>query len=134
MESRVRNRKPDDDVSAPPHSSEGSSDDVTTQHKPVLPYYCCQDHQAGESAVKCLFQGHKRMVRVGFELRLCRSQSRRSKHSTTMLTKQYLFVFYLVNFFPEHSLFLQCVHLLLAQSHFFHASVCKATSSNNCGS
>ena len=79
----------------------------------------CQDHQAGESAVKCLFQGHKRMVGEGFELRLCRLQSRRSKHSTTMLTKQYLFVFYLVNFFPEHSLFLPCVHLLLAQSHFF---------------
>ena len=93
----------------------------------------CQDHQLGESAVS-VFQGHKRMVRVGFELRLCRSQSQRSKHSTTMLTKQYLFVFYLVNFFPEHSLFLQCVYLLLAQSHFFHASVCKATSSNNCGS
>ena len=94
----------------------------------------CQDHQAGESAVKCLFQGQKRMVQVGFELRLCQSQSRRSKRLTTMLSKQYLFVFYLVNFFSEHSLFLQCVHLLLAHSHFFHASVCKATSSNNHGS
>ena len=31
----------------------------------------CQDHQAGKSAVKCLSQGHKRMVRVDFELRPC---------------------------------------------------------------
>ena len=58
----------------------------------------CQDQRAGKSAVKCLSQGHKSMVEVGFELRPCRSQSRRSKHSTTMLTKQYLFVFYLVIF------------------------------------
>ena len=94
----------------------------------------CQDHQAGKSAVKCLSQGYKRMVRVGFELRPCRSQPRRSKHSTTMLTKQYLFVFYLVNFFPEHSLFLQCVQITADSFAFFHASVCKATSSNNCGS
>ena len=26
-----------------------------------------------ENAVKCLFQGHNRMVHVGFELRSCRS-------------------------------------------------------------
>ena len=30
----------------------------------------CQDHQAGESAVKCLSQGHNRKVRVGFEPKL----------------------------------------------------------------
>ena len=29
----------------------------------------CQDHQAGESAVKCLSQGHNRMAQVGFEPR-----------------------------------------------------------------
>ena len=29
----------------------------------------CQDHQAGESAVKCLSQGYNRMARVGFEPR-----------------------------------------------------------------
>ena len=29
----------------------------------------CQDHQAGESAVKYLSQGHNRMARAGFELR-----------------------------------------------------------------
>ena len=29
----------------------------------------CQDHQAGESVVKCLSQGHNRMERVGFEPR-----------------------------------------------------------------
>ena len=27
-----------------------------------------REHQAGKSTVKCLFQGHKRMVEVGFEL------------------------------------------------------------------
>ena len=27
----------------------------------------CQDRQAGESAVKCLSQGHNRIVRVGFQ-------------------------------------------------------------------
>ena len=30
-----------------------------------------------ENAVKCLSQGHNRMLRIGFELRPCRSQSRR---------------------------------------------------------
>ena len=35
-----------------------------------------QNRQAGESAVECLSQGHNRMARVGFALRLCRSQSR----------------------------------------------------------
>ena len=44
----------------------------------------CRDHQAGESAVKCLSQGHNRMVQVGFEPRPCRSQSRRSNHSTML--------------------------------------------------
>ena len=39
----------------------------------------CQDHQAEESIVKCLSRGHNRMARVDFELRLCRSQSRRSQ-------------------------------------------------------
>ena len=46
----------------------------------------CQDYQAGESAVKCRSQGHNRMVQVEFEPRPCRSQSRRSNHSTTLLT------------------------------------------------
>ena len=32
---------------------------------------CFQDCQAKESAVKCLFQKHNGMVRVGFELRPC---------------------------------------------------------------
>ena len=32
----------------------------------------CQDHIAGENAVKCLSQGHNRMARVGFEPRPCR--------------------------------------------------------------
>ena len=36
----------------------------------------CQRHQAGESTVRCLSQGHNSMVRVGFEPRPCRSQSR----------------------------------------------------------
>ena len=31
----------------------------------------CQDRQAGESAVKSLPQGHKRMERVGFEPTPC---------------------------------------------------------------
>ena len=31
----------------------------------------CQDSQAGESVVKCLSQGHKRMARVEFEPRPC---------------------------------------------------------------
>ena len=44
----------------------------------------CKDRQAKESAVKCLSQGLKRMARVGFEPRPCRSQSRRSNHLTTM--------------------------------------------------
>ena len=46
----------------------------------------CQDHQAEESAVKCLSQAHSRMARVGFEPRPSRSQSQRSNHSTTLLT------------------------------------------------
>ena len=39
----------------------------------------CQDHQAGESTVKCLSQEHNKMARVDFELRPCRSQSRHSQ-------------------------------------------------------
>ena len=35
----------------------------------------CQDHQAGQSAVKCLSQGHNKMVQVVFEPRPCRSRS-----------------------------------------------------------
>ena len=27
----------------------------------------CEDHQVGESAVKCLSQGHSRMAQVGFK-------------------------------------------------------------------
>ena len=44
----------------------------------------CQDHQAGESAVKCLFLGHNRTKRVGFESRLCRLRTRRSNLSTSL--------------------------------------------------
>ena len=44
----------------------------------------CQDRQAGESAIKCLFQRHNRMARVGFEPKLFRSQSRSSNHSITL--------------------------------------------------
>ena len=44
----------------------------------------CQDRQAGESAIKCLFQRHNRMARVGFEPKLFRSQSRSSDHSITL--------------------------------------------------
>ena len=40
----------------------------------------CQDHQAGECAVKCPSQGHKRMARVGFEPRLCWSRAQRFNH------------------------------------------------------
>ena len=32
-----------------------------------------QDHQAGESVVKCLSQGHNRIALVGFEPRPCQS-------------------------------------------------------------
>ena len=49
--------------------------------------YCktdCQDHQAGESAVKCLFQGQNRMACMGFEPKPSRSQSGPSNHSTTL--------------------------------------------------
>ena len=45
-----------------------------------------KDCQAGESAVKCLSQGHNRMAQVGFKPKTCRSQSRRSNHSTTLPT------------------------------------------------
>ena len=31
----------------------------------------CQDHQAEESAVKCLSQGNNKNARVGFEPRPC---------------------------------------------------------------
>ena len=31
----------------------------------------CQDHQAGECAIKCLFYRQNRMAQVGFELKLC---------------------------------------------------------------
>ena len=34
----------------------------------------CQDYKKGESAVKCLFQGHNRIARVSFEPRSCQSQ------------------------------------------------------------
>ena len=53
----------------------------------------CQDRQAGESAVKCLSQGHNRMVCVGFEPRPCLSQSWHSNHLTMLPTgMQYLTV------------------------------------------
>ena len=32
----------------------------------------CQNHQAGESAIKCLSKKQKRTARVGFESRPCR--------------------------------------------------------------
>ena len=40
-----------------------------------------QDHQARERAVKCLSQGHNRMVRVSFKPRSCQSQSWYSPHA-----------------------------------------------------
>ena len=45
---------------------------------------CLQDCQAGESAVKCLFQGHNKMAQVGFEPWSYRSQSQSSNHSTML--------------------------------------------------
>ena len=38
----------------------------------------CQGRQAEESAVKSLSQAQSGMMRIGFESRPCRSQSRRS--------------------------------------------------------
>ena len=54
----------------------------------------CQNQQAWESAVKCLFQEYKKMPPVGFESRPRRLQSRRSNHSTTMPTYFGLLVFF----------------------------------------
>ena len=34
----------------------------------------CKDYQAGESVIKCFFQGHNRMAQLGFEMRPCQSQ------------------------------------------------------------
>ena len=39
---------------------------------------CLPRPPSRESVVKCLSQGHNRLARVEFKLRLCRSQSRRS--------------------------------------------------------
>ena len=39
---------------------------------------------AGESAVKCLSQGHNRTARVGFKPRPCWSRARHYNHSTTL--------------------------------------------------
>ena len=47
----------------------------------------CQDHQAWNNTVKCLFQGHNRMSRASFEPRPSQSQPRPSKASTTLLTR-----------------------------------------------
>ena len=44
----------------------------------------CQDCQAEESAVKSFFQRHNRMVRMDFEPRSCRSQSRHPNHWITL--------------------------------------------------
>ena len=55
---------------------------------PEMPRYCCliesfnfieicKNHQAAESAVKCLSHGRNIVARVGFESRLCWSQSQR---------------------------------------------------------
>ena len=50
--------------------------------------------QSRENVVRCLSQGHNHMARVGFEPRLCRSQSQRSNHSTTLPTNfRVFFVF-----------------------------------------
>ena len=46
----------------------------------------CKDPQAKKSAAKRLSQKHSRMARVGFEPRAYRSQSWRSKQSTTLTT------------------------------------------------
>ena len=34
-------------------------------------YNACHNYQAGESIVKCVSQGHHKMVQVGFELQPC---------------------------------------------------------------
>ena len=44
----------------------------------------CQDHQAEKSAATRLYQGRKKTAQVGFEPRLCRSQSRQSNPSATL--------------------------------------------------
>ena len=46
----------------------------------------CQDHQAGKSAIKCLFQKHYKMAGVCFEPRPCLSHSQNSNHSITLST------------------------------------------------
>ena len=43
----------------------------------------CQDRQARERAGKCFYQVHNKMARVAFGPQPFRSQSPRSKHSTT---------------------------------------------------
>ena len=57
----------------------------------------CQDHQAGENAVKCLSQGHNRMAQVGFEPRPCWSRARRLNHSTTLPTIIHFNIFFYNN-------------------------------------
>ena len=46
----------------------------------------CQDHQAGESSIKCLSQEQNRMAQVSFELRPCQSSAWCFNHLTTLPT------------------------------------------------
>ena len=52
-------------------SSQTSTEPSTYLSFKQVKLLACQDHQAGESAVKYLFQGHNRMAQVGFQPRPC---------------------------------------------------------------